>query len=218
VFNVDLEFLFEFGSGDLDLYEPSKIDVDLAGNIYIRDRSSGVKLFDSTGNYISTMNTGTIRDLAVRGGKVFVTTINDSIKVFSFDDSLLAAWGGSGTTDGKINSGQWLYVDDSSKVYLCDQNNKRIQVFDTIGNVLSVIDMPDYPGSIAVDNLGRIFVIENGKKLKVYRTDGTLIAQHKFKRYGTFTDPRGMALSPDGTIYIILQASGNLLVMSFLLL
>jgi len=65
-----------------------------------------------------------------------------------------------------------------------------------------------------VDNQNRLFVIEDARILKAFDDKGNFLGQHKFKKHGAFTDPRGMEISDNGMIYIVLENSCQILKIS----
>jgi DNA-binding beta-propeller fold protein YncE len=210
VFDESMRFLSEVGSGQLA--QPVRIAVDDSSKVYVRDGNNSIKVFDSTGTLDTTISiSSSIRDFDLGSNAVFVANHDDSIIAYSVDGVQIRSWGGNGSSDGHMSTILWLCVSQQGKVVASDQNNMRVQIFDTLGTLESIIGLQSYPGAVAVDSTGRIFVIENGKILKMFDAQGDFIAQHKFATYGTFTDPMGMSIAPDGTIYVVLQASNNIL-------
>ena len=51
----------------------------------------------------------------------------------------LGAWGAPGTAPGQFNVANGIAVDDAGRVYVADENNNRVQEFDTHGRLLKVI-------------------------------------------------------------------------------
>jgi len=62
-------------------------------------------------------------------GKIYVSTRDSHIRIYSRDGSLLGSFGRTGTEIGEFNSPAGLWIDGSNRLYVADTNNGRVQVF-----------------------------------------------------------------------------------------
>jgi len=199
--------------GGTSLSEPLRVAVGDSGEVYVRNGSSQVWVFAADGSVLRTISAYQVRDIGAHGSVLYLSTWGDSVVVTAVDGARVRAWGGTGSSPGKMAAAQWLDVGGAGIVVVSDQDNQRVQIFDTVGTLIHTVGLPNYPGSVVQDGQGRVLVIENGKVLKAYDSQGRLLARHRFPPYGAFTDPMGMAVAADGSIYVVLQASCNLLKM-----
>lgn len=93
------------------LPNPGGIGIDTAGNLYIAHFAAALLDKDKP-------NAG------------------DFITVYAPDGTLLRQWGQRGTGDGEFNCPGGVAVGKDGRVYVADQTNHRIQVFDTSGKFL----------------------------------------------------------------------------------
>lgn len=65
--------------------------------------------------------------------------INSRVAKIAPDGRWLKSWGSYGTQPGQFNQLHSIAVDAEDHVYVADRTNRRIQVFDTQGNLLKII-------------------------------------------------------------------------------
>lgn len=65
---------------------------------------------------------------------------NAAIHHFTKDGNLIKTWGGPGKGIGEFRLPHSLWVDKKYQVWVADRENSRVQIFDTEGNILKVID------------------------------------------------------------------------------
>ena len=70
-------------------------------------------------------------------GDIFVADGAVPSRVAKFDKNgmFIKSWGGKGDAPGQFNVPHSIVVDSKDNVYIADRGNKRIQVFDTDGNL-----------------------------------------------------------------------------------
>jgi DNA-binding beta-propeller fold protein YncE len=73
--------------------------------------------------------------------------INSRVAKISKDGRWLKSWGSYGKAPGQFDVLHSIAIDASDRVYVADRGNRRIQVFDTEGNLLKIIqiDVPAPP-------------------------------------------------------------------------
>ena len=164
VMDLDGKPLFSIGRrGDADgeFNMPNSVAVDQAGNIVVADSfNARIQRFDINGKFINKFghrgdtpgDMAFIKGVAVDSeGHIYVTDGKENrITVFSPTGDYLLAFGRAAaqTFDSKQNMGgffvpQGIYIDQSDRIYICDQLNGRFQVYQYLNpNYLSRFPIP----------------------------------------------------------------------------
>lgn len=168
-----------------DLDYPLGVTVDGAGLIYIGNMGrKNVEVYDRTGVKVKTIGDGSIgmpNALAIgMDGKLYVAdSIAKAIKVFAADGTFLLQFGQPGTGAGKFD----LPIDikaasrigtDQEELYVADQAQNIIQVFNTqgtflrtFGGLLSYDKSSQWHGlftrlqAVEIDHLGRLHALDS---------------------------------------------------------
>ena len=100
------------------------------------------------------------------GGDLFITDGYGNARVhrFSIDGKLLASWGSPGSDPGQFNVPHGIGT-DGNRLFVCDRENSRVQVFSPDGDLLDVWNDVVRPAQSFVDIDGLVYVFELG-----YRT------------------------------------------------
>lgn len=96
-------------------------------------------------------------------GDIYVTDgyQNSRVHRFSADGKLIHSWGQPGKTGPyDLHLPHSVLVTDNGRVYVCDRENHRIQVYDAEGSHLASWDNVRRPMDIAVDSDGALYVAE----------------------------------------------------------
>jgi len=178
------------------------VAVDSQGNIYVADydRSRIIK-FDSNGNYILKWGNygedpGEFRYLMKitldGAGNVYASegtgSPNTHARIQKFDSAgnRLLEWGSRGTGPGQFKEEPLgMDFDASGNIYVVDQTNHRVQKFDSNGTFVSQFGSEgsgpgelSYPGDVALDSSGNIYVQTNtqggseDKRIEVFSSSG----------------------------------------------
>jgi DNA-binding beta-propeller fold protein YncE len=177
------------GSAANQLYSPSGLYVDGAGNIYVADNgNSRIQKFPAG-------STSVTNGVTVAGGN------------------------GAGSAANQFHSPSGLYVDNSGNIYIADQNNSRIQKFPagstsaTNGTTVaggngagSAANQFYSPDGIYVDGAGNIYVADNGNNRiqkfpagSTSATNGTTVADSAANQ---LYSPIGLYVDGAGNIYV----------------
>ncbi|OGJ93980.1 MAG: hypothetical protein A2487_08845, partial [Candidatus Raymondbacteria bacterium RifOxyC12_full_50_8] len=160
---------------------------------------------DSLCNAIDTLILDNqIFKLDIRGGNIFALTLGDSIVVLDLNGQYIRNWGGSGSSIGKYLSPNSIAISDLYQIFVSDEQNSRVQISDSLGNVDHTIDFPDWTDNVAFSNQNQTLYVIYGSRLigtalRAYNSQYGLIAEYKYP-YGQ--ESTSMAISDDGSIYI----------------
>jgi len=91
------------------------------------------------------------------GGNVYISDgyINSRVAKFDRDGNWAGTWGEPGSAPGQFSTLHAIVADAHDRIYVADRGNARIQVFDTTGKLLSIlqIDVPAPPNApMAIGN------------------------------------------------------------------
>ena len=218
VFDQSMQYKREFGGGILN--RPYKVAIDTLGNAYV-SASDTVYIFDTTGVLFQQVpvNSSTIYDLTLNLIQLFVLTNGDTVSSYSHTGVKIRSW-----QCGDFNSCDWLTVGDQNLVFVSDHTagGEKVKVFDTLGILITSIEVQpllSYPGSLALDTNGRLFVacgeVEK-TTLKVFNLSYNLIANYKIPcRDGG--EPVAIAFDSKGFVYVALNASDKIIKLRSLL-
>ncbi len=117
---------------------------------------------------------------------------NARIHKFSPDGTLLLSWGEPGDAPGQFRLPHSLCVDKRERVWVTDQENNRIQIFDARGELLKQwIDLQG-PNHVFIDDEETVYVSEVPlghvsvpSRVSIFTIDGKLLARLGMKnKYG----------------------------------
>jgi sugar lactone lactonase YvrE len=112
-----------------------------------------------------------------------------------------------------------LATDGAGKVYVCDNNNGRLQIFTRDGQFLSAFPVPGWENKVysephvAVDKKGTIWVtVPGAKEVRAYDNSGKLLHTITGQSVpgAAFDTPMGIGLSPTGKEIIVTDLAHRL--------
>lgn len=231
LFDRDGTFLDSWGEGILQ--DAHGIYIDEEDNVYCTERDTHcVFKFNATGELVMTLGTPGVpgehdgdpfrkpTDLAIASsGELFVSDGYGNARVhkFSPEGEPLLSWGEYGDGPGQFALSHCVRVDKQDRVWVCDRENDRIQIFDTDGNFLTEWTGLLRPDTIYFDpNDDVVYVAELTHQVSIYTFDGDLITQwggaKKSEKPGEFLAcPHGIWADSRGDLYVgQVQADGQL--------
>ena len=206
VFDLAGSFISAWGEsggeeGQLNL--PLGLDVDGEGLLYVADLlNHRIQVFEADGEFVRTWGSvgseeGQFTvpvDVAISGDNVYVIeNATHRVQKFDLDGEFESTWGsvcdlavGEGC-DTPLGEGQFLRpfaiaTDADGNVYVADQSNHRVQVFDEDGQFIS--------------QFGSVCSLFGTEEIPAETGCQTELGE------GQFFLPKGIDVSPDGEIYV----------------
>ena len=246
------KFLRSWGEGDFS-YRTHGIYVAPNGTIFCTDDGQHtVRQFTPEGRLLMTMGTkntpsdsgydGKNLDSIKRGagpfnrptnvaigpkGDIYITDGygNARVHVFSAKGELKRSWGEPGNGPGQFHLPHGIACDKEGRVYVCDREADRIQIFSPDGEYMSEWKDTQRPTHLTFDSQGRAYVTElawhEGDKsykhgpitkekerharMAVYDRNGKVITRWGtavVTAPGSFAAPHGLALDSKNDLYV----------------
>lgn len=173
--------------------------IDKDDNVYFTDAANHCLFkFDRTGQLVMTLGTPgqpaaeagqpfrQPTDAAVAtNGEIYVSDGYGNMRVhrYSADGDLLHSWGEAGSGPGQFAISHSVRLDAQDRVWICDRENNRVQIFSSDGDFLQVWDGLLRPNTIHFDATAPVvYVAELGRRLSIFALDedglpGPLLAQ-----------------------------------------
>ena len=131
---------------------------------------------------------------------------NARIHKFSPEGELLLSWGGPGAGPGQFRLVHSVWLDMEQRVWVCDRENNRIQIFDTHGKYLNQWTDLLRPTEIFIDTEETVYVSELSQRVSIFSNDGKLLARwgnpEKDPWKALFVAPHTISVDSQGDIYI----------------
>ena len=216
VFNEKLEFVETIAESDYGIEGKFPSMASAGGKLAAAGMSPNViYLIAGKGSVQQIAGLKRPEGVAFSEGKIYAAdTVNQKIKVFDSQGSLLQEFGSAGSAAGSFNYPTGIAV-SGGIIAVADSQNNRVQVFDTSFKYIGAIPKDGAPAAaqlkiptkVAVDSKGRIIVADSGNN-RVAIFDSGLnfvqalqgISKSDYKYY--YFSPRFVAVSDDGTIFV----------------
>ncbi|CAN5474091.1 peptidyl-alpha-hydroxyglycine alpha-amidating lyase family protein [soil metagenome] len=219
--------------GEDVLLDAHGIFIDKDDNVFCTERNTHcVHKFDRNGKLLMTLGTPGIpgvhpgdpfnlpTDLVVApNGDLYISDGYGNARVhhYSADGSLLHSWGEPGSGPGQFDLSHCVRIDRQNRLWVCDRNNRRIQMFDLAGNYLSEWGDLAHPDQIYFDpNADVVYIAELDQQVSIYTLDHQLLTQWgggvKSPKPGEFLAcPHGIWADSRGDLYVSeVQTDGRL--------
>jgi streptogramin lyase len=134
----------------------------------------------------------------------------------SADLTLVAQWGSAGTGNGQFQVPNGVAVDAAGNVYAADQNNDRVEKFDSNGVFQLAFGGPGQlngPSQVKIDPQGNVLVNDTGNyRIRRYSPTGVLL--QTIGAFGTGPgqfngNPRGLGVDAAGNVYVLDAGDGG---------
>lgn len=221
IFDRAGNYLDEWGEGVLQ--DAHGLYIDAQDSVWCTEHSShAVFKFDRRGELVMTIGTPGQRgeadgdpfnqptDLAIAStGEVFISDGYGNARVhkYSPQGERLLSWGERGTGPGQFALSHCARVDKHDRVWVCDRENHRIQIFDAEGRFLDEWTGLQRPNAICFDpRKDVVYVAELDHQVSIYTLDGELLARWggvESERPGEFLGgPHGIWADSRGDLYV----------------
>ena len=148
---------------------------------------------------------------------------NARIHRFSAKGELIQSWGEPGSEPGQFNLPHSVWVHTDGRVFVCDRENDRVQIFSPDGKLLTIWTNVTRPGDLWIDADDHVFVGEMAWNTAETHLDGRPFAESRscqmsvrdlagnvLTRWGgdepcapgSFASPHGLCLDSHGDLYV----------------
>ena len=205
---------------------PLAIAATSSGTILLGEQGAGrVTIFDSNWAVVSRLGSGDGEFVNPTGiavdpnpafGKIYVTDGEANVvKIFQPSGQYISSFGVKGTDAGQFDFPSAVYVSAGGEVFVGDQNNDRIEVFDRDGAFQRCFGRgggmlgPSKVGTIQAltgDSLGRIYIADSFQGyVQVMDSFGaslTTIGAFGRGPAGELQTPMGLAIAPTNRLFV----------------
>jgi sugar lactone lactonase YvrE len=222
LFDTEGNFLASWGEGILEPRSAHGLFIDCDDNVYCTDLNHCVRKFNAHGELVMTIGTpgspgaaervpfNEPTDLGVSAdGKLFVADgyKNHNVHRFSASGRLEFSWGEKGICPGQFSSVHCARVDRHGRVWVCDRENIRIQLFTAEGRFLEEHTALPKPQCLFFDPREDVVYVAELWQLSIYTLEGELVTQWGGRRQsdqvgGFIGAPHGVGMDSQGSLYV----------------
>ena len=134
-------------------------------------------------------------------GEIFVSDGygNSSIHRFTATGEHIGSFGSPGSGPGEFRVPHSIRVAKDGRVYVCDRENHRVQVFSPDGEFLDQWTDFKFPMGIHIDDNQIVYVTDQVPRLSIFTLEGELLARGRtFENcHNVYTDSRGYLYGVD---------------------
>lgn len=221
------------GSAPGKFSDPNGIAV--AGErVYVADsRNHRIQVFTRDGAFVAQWRVpaeGRPMNLDAGGGRLYADYWNDVIRVYALDSGeLVGSVGGPGDGPGRFRNPGGVAVGPGGHIFVADFTNQRVQELTATGDFVRQWGKTgekghlfaggfNYPIDVAVAADGTLFVADGyNDRIQVFGPDGASVRKWggpfavniKGDHFGWFTVPTGVALGPNGTVFVADQENNR---------
>ena len=225
VYDTDGNHLATWGDGVIQPNAAHGIFIDDDDNVFVTDATDhAVYKFDPAGELLMTLGTpgrpgegegapfNRPTDIAVAStGDIIVSDGygNRHVHRYTATGEYVLTWGGAGDGPGQLSISHSVRLDSEDHVWICDRENRRIQIFDLDGKFLDQWSDLLRPNTIYLDeDDGVVYVAELGGRISIL----DIHTRELIAAWGRATDPsetpgeflggpHGIWLDSKGSIY-----------------
>lgn len=171
---------------DRDAHEVLKFNTE--GKVLLKLGTRGRSAFQAPFNHPADVAVSSTGDIYVADGYG-----NSRVHRFSADGKHLGSWGTPGANPGQFTTPHGIWLDSNDRVYVCDRENNRVQLFSPEGDYLTEWSDFYHPMDIFMDAQGRFYVTDQIPRLSVLDAEGKLLSRGKTiaSGHGIWGDSRG---------------------------
>jgi DNA-binding beta-propeller fold protein YncE len=159
-------------------------------------------------------------------GDLYITDGYGNARVHRFTAAgkLIQSWGEPGDGAGQFHLPHAVAVSSDGRIYVCDRENDRMQIFSPTGELLRIWNIDGRPLDLAIDKDDRVFISVGhytaGEKnlagkvmekearahLRICDLEGNVLAKWGGTNYGamdSFVAPHGMCIDSQGNWYVV---------------
>ena len=217
-FDAQGNYLFSFGEGLLT--EPHTCRVDAAGNVWVTDFALHLVIkFSPDGVPLLTLGTRSRHgrdathfngptDVAFApNGDVFIADGygNSRIAHFTANGQFVGDFGNWGKQPGQFRIPHSLAIDANGRIYVADRTNKRIQVFSSTGEFITLWKLNDKPNSVFITSDQRLYVANwKTNSVSLFALSGQLLGQwgRSGRTPGRLNEPHMISADAQGEVWI----------------
>ena len=228
VFTSDGQYSGKFGKqgkGPGELEYPTDLAVK-AGKVYVADfKNNRVAVFNTDGTFDRNITQGPgnagISPLSVdvdEQGQVYLADRSHRIIVLNDKDQFVRTFGEGGAGDGQMSYPNGVLAAKDGTIYVSDSGNGRIEYFDRAGRFLGKIDGLVTPRGIALDDSGRLHVVDPlSHTVTVYDQEKKPLFTFGSRGVdnGQFNFPNGVAIDNQGRVFVTDRENDRVCVWSY---
>ncbi len=128
-------------------------------------------------------------------GEIFVADgyANSAVHRFTSEGKLIKSWGAWGTGPGQFITPHGIWADGHDRVYICDRDNNRVQVFDVDGKYMSEWTGFFHPMDIFMDANETFYVTDQVPGMTLLNSRGEMVTRIRtlFSGHGMWVDSKG---------------------------
>ena len=222
VFDRDGRFVKTIGDGILK--DAHGIFIDDEDNIFLVDwLDHCVRKFDRDGNQVLVIGTPGVPSgndgepfrkpteaVVAPNGDIYVTDGYDNARVHRYDaaGNHIHSWGSWGDGPSQFALSHCVRIDRRGRLWVCDRENQRIQLFDLEGKFIEERHVAGKPDTVYFDPVEDIaYVAELEQQVGIYTLDGDLVSSwgggRRSGRPGEFAGcPHGIWMDSHGDLYV----------------
>lgn len=174
---------------DRDAHEVLKFNTE--GKVLLRLGTRGTAALQAPFNHPADVAVSSTGDIYVADGYG-----NSRVHRFSADGRHLGSWGSPGAGPGQFTTPHGVWVDSGDRIYVCDRENNRVQLFSPEGDYLAEWNDFYHPMDIFEDAQGRFYVTDQIPRLSVLDAEGRLLSRGR-----TFANGHGIWGDSAGNLY-----------------
>ncbi len=186
VYDKDGSHIATWGEGLLTPQFAHGIFIDGGDNVFVTDATDhAVYKFSPNGDLLLTLGTpgqagasegdpfNKPTDIASAStGDILVSDgyINHHVHRYTAAGEHICTWGGAGAGPGQFSISHTVRLDAEDRVWICDRENNRLQIFDLEGTFLDEWTGLLRPNNIFIDSReGVIYIAELGRRISIFK-------------------------------------------------